>query len=226
MTAISNVSKLTVELVDKMGDDLRIVNAARVSFGNNKDKLEEKDEKLIDYLAKHRHMSPFEHCNMTVKISCPLYIRSQIHRHRTFSYNEISRRYTSKDLQFYCPPSDDIRVQAEKNRQASAEAMTPEMSAQMMVAIQHIHQTTFDTYNSLIDAGVCREQARGILPQNLMTEFYMTGNLRNWMHFCSLRMHEGAQKEARDIAQQCLDILEQSFPVSVAALKRHMDFEE
>jgi flavin-dependent thymidylate synthase len=97
--------------------------------------------------------------------------------------------------------------------------MTQEMSAAMMVAIQSIHQQTLDTYNRLLEQGVCREQARGILPQNLMTEFYMTGNLRNWMHFCDLRLHEGAQKEARDIANQCLDLLYFNFPEGARAIR-------
>lgn len=216
---IENVSELKVEFIDKMGNDLTIVNAARVSFGNTQEELTDKDKKLIKYLADHLHMSPFEHCMMSVKISCPLYIRSQIHRHRTFAYNEISRRYTSKNLQFYSPPNDDIRVQAKKNRQASADAMTPEMSASMDVAIQSIHQKTLDTYNLLLEQGVCREQARGILPQNLMTEFYMTGNLRNWMHFVNLRLHEGAQKEAQYIANQCLDLLLANFPVGAKAIR-------
>lgn len=211
-------SEITVDFIDKMGNDLTIVNAARVSFGGSKDELDEKDRKLVKYLADHEHMSPFEHCTMTVKIECPLFIRSQIHRHRTFSYNEISRRYTSKNLRFYCPPSDDIRTQAQKNRQASADAMTPQMSASMMVAIQRIHKTCFDTYKHLIEQGVCREQARGILPQNLMTEFYMTGNLRNWIHFIHLRTHEGAQKEAQYIAKQCLELLRKHFPVATDAL--------
>lgn len=215
---MKSTSKIIAEYVDHMGDDLTIVNAARVSFGNKKDLLDAKDEKLIKYLAKHKHMSPFEHVTCTMLIKCPLYIRSQIHRHRTFAYNEISRRYTSKDISFYVPPTDDIRVQAQKNKQASADAMTPEMSAAMMVAIQDIHTKCFDSYNRLIEAGVCREQARGILPQNMMTEFYMTGNLRNWVHFLILRKHEGAQKEVRVIADQIEKKLKELFPFATNAL--------
>lgn len=218
MTKAINTSEIKVEFIESMGNDLTAVNAARVSFGVAKQELEEKDKKLIKYLADHRHMSPFEHCILTVKITCPLFIRSQIHRHRTFAYNEISRRYTSRDMSFYCPPSDDIRIQAEKNRQASADAMTPEMSAVMNVAIQNVHNHCLETYERLLAQGVCREQARGILPQNLMTEFYMTGNLRNWMHFCSLRLHEGAQREAQYVAKQCLKLLGERFPESVKAL--------
>lgn len=213
------VSELTVDFVDKMGSDLTIVNAARVSFGGHKTELDEKDKKLIKYLADHKHMSPFEHCTLTVKIECPLYIRSQIHRHRTFSYNEISRRYTSQNLKFYTPPADDIRTQAKSNRQASDAAMDMKAALTMMVAIQRIHKDTFETYQMLLDAGVSREQARGILPQNLMTEFYMTGNLRNWMHFIDLRTHAGAQKEAQYVAEKCLKILLEHFPEGVKAIR-------
>ena len=95
---------IKVDYIEHMGSEETIVNAARVSFGNNNvTELSDKDKKLINYLAKHKHMSPFEHCILSVKITCPLYIRSQIHRHRTFSYNEISRRYTEKDMEFYLP---------------------------------------------------------------------------------------------------------------------------
>lgn len=225
--AFTNTSEIGVELIDSMGSDLTIVNAARVSFGNRKDILDKKDEKLIKYLSDHQHMSPFEHCTVTVYIACPLFIRSQIHRHRTFAYNEISRRYTDKNLQFYSPPSTDIRVQAEKNRQASADAMTPAMSANMEIAIQRIHAETFRTYRLLLEQGVCREQARGILPQNLMTEFYMTGNLRNWIHFIKLRTHEGAQKEAQYVAAKCLEILKKLYPVATDTLmNREMKFDD
>ena len=108
---------IKAEYMDHMGNDLTVVNSARVSFGSESQELSDKDKKLIKYLADHQHMSPFEHCQLSVRISCPLYIRSQIHRHRTFSYNEISRRYTSKDLEFYIP--ETLRKQSDDNRQAS-----------------------------------------------------------------------------------------------------------
>ena len=107
----------TVEYVEHMGSDLTIVNSARVSFGKHKETLDEKDEKLIKYLIKHRHTSPFEHCSVTFRFTVPLFVRSQHHRHRTWAYNEISRRYTSFDIQFYEPNS--FRSQHQSNRQAS-----------------------------------------------------------------------------------------------------------
>lgn len=206
------VHEVKAEYVDHMGDDLTIVNAARVSFGSHKDVLEDKDVKLVKYLAEHKHLSPFEHCVLGVRISCPLYIRSQIHRHRTFSYNEISRRYTSKDMEFFEPKV--VRAQAKKNRQASDGVLSNEAAVKMKVAVMAIHSQSFVTYNNLLSSGVSREQARGVLPQNLMTEFYMTGNLRNWCHFIELRTHEGAQEEVQDIARQVMHILMDKFPIA------------
>ena len=111
----------SVEYITHMGDDLTIVNAARVSFGAEKEELDEKDIKLINYLMQHNHTSPFEHCSITMRFVVPLFIRSQHHRHRTWAYNEISRRYTSVDMKFYSP--EKFRTQHKSNRQASNNEM-------------------------------------------------------------------------------------------------------
>lgn len=207
---------IDVKYIDHMGSDITVVNSARVSYGNTKEKVDEKDKKLIKYLADHKHMSPFEHCSMTILVRVPLYIRSQIHRHRTFSYNEISRRYTSKDLEFFVPKL--FRKQHKSNRQAS-EGDLGTMD-QMIVAkgVELCHRQCLETYNQLLDMGVCREQARGVLPQNLMTEFYMTGNLRNWVHFIKLRDHEGAQEEVRQVAEKVKLLLIEKFGYSAEVL--------
>ena len=207
---------IKVEYGKHMGDALDVVNAARVSFASSSDELTEKDKKLIKYLADHQHMSPFEHCTLKVKISCPLYIRSQIHRHRTFSYNEISRRYTSKDMEFYM--SDTLRKQSESNRQASFGALAEPEQEQVKVEIETLHKHCMDVYEGLLAMGVCREQARGVLPQNLMTEFMMTGNLRNWAHFVKLRSHEGAQVEVQIIAEQLTAIMIEKFGYAAEVL--------
>lgn len=210
------MNQIKVDYIQHMGSDITVANAARVSFGNTKTKLDDKDKKLIKYLAKHDHMSPFEHLSLTIKIECPLYIRSQIHRHRTFSYNEISRRYTSKDMEFFSP--EVLRKQSDSNRQASYGAVGgPEQSA-IKVEIEEFHEQALKLYNDLLVMGVCREQARGVLPQNLMTEFYMTGNLRNFVHFIKLRSHEGAQIEVQQIAQQVKDIILNKFGEAAQAL--------
>lgn len=205
---------IKVEYIGHMGSDITAVNAARVSFGNSKTTIDEKDKKLIKYLADHKHMSPFEHMTLTTKVSCPLYIRSQIHRHRTFSYNEISRRYTSKDMEFFIP--NNLRAQASNNRQASKGVLDDSKS--LIEEISKFHKSSMDFYNLLITKGVCREQARGVLCQDLMTEFYMTGNLRNWTHFVKLREHEGAQKEVQEIANMVKTILIDKFGYSAEVL--------
>lgn len=211
---------IKVSYVDHCGNDLTIVNAARVSFNKSSDTLEEKDKKLINYLAEHEHMSPFEHIFLTVIIQCPLYIRSQIHRHRTFAYNEISRRYTSENLEFYLPTIDDIRQQSKSNRQASDGFLETHVALDVQRTMIEHHEASLKLYNNLLDAGVCREQARGVLPQDLMTKFYMSGNLRNYAHFLELRSHTGAQKEVREVAAQLQAILEEKFPIALAALMR------
>ena len=203
------MNTLKVEYVDHMGTALTVVNAARVSFGNTKSELDEKDKKLIKYLADHQHMSPFEHCSLTVKITCPLYIRSQIHRHRTFSYNEVSRRYTEKNMEFYLP--DEYRKQHKSNRQASEGALAEEHQQALKVEVAEHHAQSLKLYEDMLAMGVCKEQARGVLPQDLVTEFYMTGNLRNWAHFVKLRDHEGAQYEVQLLAQQVREILISKF---------------
>lgn len=210
------MSQLKVSYVQHVGTDITVVNAARISFGGESQTLEDRDKKLIKYLADNEHMSPFEHNVLTVIVECPLYIRSQIHRHRTFSYNEVSRRYTSDNIEFYVP--DTVRRQAASNRQASEGELDP-ISANTAIAIMKVqHEQAMDAYNDMLALGVPREQARGILPQNLMTKFYMTGNLRNWAHFVRLRIDNHAQAEVQDIGKQVLAILEQKFPEATKAL--------
>ena len=211
-----------VDYVDHLGSDLTIVNAARVSFGVSKDALDSRDKKLIDYLISHKHTSTLEHNVITCKFVVPIFIRSQHHRHRTWSYNEISRRYTDIDLKFYEPKH--FRTQHKSNRQASnaEELVDPtvfryedggQLTASAIVR-QH-HAESLRLYNNLIDSGVCREQARGVLPQNLYTEYYGTCNLNNLMKFVSLRTHEGAQWEIQQVAKAVLKIAEDLWPYAI-----------
>jgi len=220
-----------VEYVQHMGSDLTIVNSARVSFGTSKDYVDERDKKLINYLVKHKHTSTLEHNLITMKFTVPLFIRSQHHRHRTWSYNEISRRYTSVDMEFYEPVS--YRTQHESNRQASKEQLiNPNMNdvnipttipVPMYLAsdaVRDHHVRSVKLYNNLLDKGVCREQARGVLPQNLYTQYYGTVNLNNLIKFISLRIHEGAQWEIQRVAEACLEIASDLFPEAVESFKR------
>ena len=218
-----------VEYVSHMGTDLSVVNAARVSFGSEKEEVDEKDIKLINYLMAHNHSSPFEHCTLTFKFTVPLFIRSQHHRHRTWAYNEISRRYTSVDIQFYEP--NEFRTQHKSNRQASNDdLMDPileynraglPVSAATSRMVQSHHEESVKLFNSMLKSGICREQARGVLPQNLYTQYFGTVNLHNLLKFISLRVHKGAQWEIQQVAKACLEVAKQHFPHSVESYIKH-----
>ena len=222
----------SVHYVDHMGSDLTIVNSARVSFGVNKSDLDGRDRKLINYLIRHKHTSTLEHNSVTFKFVVPLYVRSQHHRHRTWSYNEISRRYTDKDLRFYEP--DRFRTQHKSNRQASnaEELINPVMNGvdsgvlvphsihKASSVIREHHLRSLGLFNKLIEKGVCREQARGVLPQNLYTEYYGTVNLNNLLKFIDLRTHEGAQWEIQKVALACLEIAMELWPITVESYRK------
>jgi thymidylate synthase (FAD) len=220
-----------VDYVDHMGSDLTIVNSARVSFGVQKSSLDGRDKRLISYLVKHRHTSTFEHNVVTFKFTVPLFVRSQHHRHRTWSYNEISRRYTEKGLKFYTPNS--FRTQHESNRQASNADnlidpqlypteqynIVPSNSLRVSGFLKDYCINAVEYFNKMIKAGICREQARMILPQNLYTEYYATVNLNNLLKFIDLRTHEGAQWEIQKAAEACLEIATELWPVAVKSYR-------
>ena len=211
-----------VEYVQHMGEDITVVNSARVSFGKHKEIMDGRDKKLIRYLIRHKHTSTLEHCSITFRFVVPLFVRSQHHRHRTWSYNEISRRYTEKDISFYEPK--EFRTQHKSNRQASnqEELINPEMEFDKTTAYQLVrshHKRSLRLFDDLLEAGVCREQARGVLPQNLYTEYYGTVNLSNLLKFIGLRTHEGAQWEIQQTAIACLEIATELFPETVGAYR-------
>jgi len=212
-----------VSYVQHVGDDKMIVNAARVSFGgDNQGDLSPRDKKLIKYLVEHRHTSPFEHNSITFMFEVPMFVRAQHMRHRTWAYNEISRRYTEVDLKFYEPK--EFRTQHKSNRQASnaEELIDPEITwdkAQASVLVHNHHKASLRLFDDLIAGGVCREQARGVLPQNLYTRYYGTVNLSNLIKFIDLRIHEGAQWEIQKVAEACLDIATEIWPFSVGAYR-------
>ena len=219
-----------VDLIDHMGDDLTIVNSARVSFGVTKDKLDNRDKKLIKYLVKHRHTSTFEHNVVTFRFVVPMFVRSQHMRHRTWAYNEISRRYTDKDLQFYTPKT--FRTQHKTNRQASNldeinPVIVPDLAdyghgKKADAAIESHVRKSLVLFNTLMREGVCREQARMVLPQNLYTEYYGTVNLNNLLKFVSLRSHAGAQWEIQRVAEACLEIATTLWPEAVGAYRENV----
>jgi thymidylate synthase (FAD) len=214
--------------------DFLPVSAARASFGKE-DKTgedEKADIKLMKYLADHQHMTPFEYNHATFLIECPLFIRSQIMRHRTFTFNEISRRYTSEDIGFWKP--DKWRKQSKSNKQASTDeeidpVMFPDTGIRTTDAVANrewTHEMVWKDhckqhlcyYNTLLARGLCREQARAMLPQSLLTRFYMGGNLRNWVHFLRLRLDSHAQYEVRVVAERIAQKLRELWPVPMSVL--------
>jgi len=187
-----------IGLVNTMGSETTIVNAARVSFGKFVDEMSKSDIALLKYLIENRHTSPLEHVAFTFIVHCPLFVRSQWHRHRTWSYNEISRRYTEVDIEFYIP--EEIRGQSKDNRQASTDDFDAKIQENAKKVIKDQNELSLAAYEKLLAEGVCREQARGVLSQNLMTTFWATVDLANLIHFIELRDHEGAQWEIRQYA--------------------------
>ncbi len=204
-----------VGLVDQMGTETSIVNAARVSFGKIRTQMDKRDAALVKYLIANHHTSPLEHVVFTFLVHCPMFIRSQWHRHRTWSYNEISRRYTDVDIEFYVPPM--LREQAASDRQASREAVNLDQAACKELIRKH-HEEAFALYEDLLARGVCREQARGVLPQNMMTTFWATVDLNNLLKFIDLRDSEHAQWEIREYAIAIRKLIQPSFP-HVAEIK-------
>ena len=198
-----------IGLVDRLGTETSIVNAARVSFGKIRTEMDDRDAALVRYLIKNHHTSPLEHVVFTFLVHCPLFIRSQWHRHRTWSYNEISRRYTDVDIEFYTPP--ELREQAESDRQASRPAEHLDQAACKALIEEH-HKRSLDLYHKLLEQGVCREQARGVLPQDMMTTFWATVDLNNLLKFLELRDSDHAQWEIREYAKAIKKLIKPVIP--------------
>lgn len=206
----------SLELVRLSGSDLDVVNAARVSFGKFVTKLEERDIKLIDYLMKHNHSSPFEHNQLSFRVKAPIFVTRQWMRHRMNSYNEISYRYVEAPIEFYTPVY--WRHQDANNRQASHGAF---QDHDLAVQYRESIEQAVKTYQALLDGGVCREQARAILPVCLYTQFIFTCNLHALTHFLKLRLAAGAQQEIQAYAAGMLQLAEPYFPVSLQAWRKY-----
>ena len=211
-----------ISMLRHSGEEIDIVNAARVSFGKIRDEMNEKDEKLLNFLIKEKHFGPLEHISLTFLVHCPLFVRSQWMRHRSMSYNEISRRYTEVDIELYTPKK--FRMQSTDNKQSSDDnVLLEEKSSKLLQKIIDDSQKyILNAYDLLLKAGICREQARGILPQNMMTTFYATVNLRNLLHFLALRMDKHAQFEIRQYANAIHDMLKEIYPNVISAFDRGM----
>lgn len=210
--------------IDHMGSDLSVVNAARVSFGKKADwkhpsigqesGLSDRDTKLVYYLAKHKHMSPFGHAFATFHVKAPVFVARQLVKHKFLRWNEISRRYVDDEPEFYMP--DVWRGRAEDKKQGSdgvVDAIRPSFIRNMMESSQ-------EDYQYLIDKGVCPEQARMILPQSMMTEWYWSGSLDAFSDMCLLRCASDTQEETQYVASKISLKMHELFPVSWMALAK------
>lgn len=198
-----------IGLLDHMGNESTITNAARVSFGKLKTEFDDKDEILLKYLIENKHMTPLEHVKFTFSVHCPLYVRSQWMRHRASSYNEISRRYTEFEMEIYTPKN--YRKQSDNNKQASIDELV-EQNDDAFVLTKYINEECLEVYYKLLKLGVCKEQARGVLPQNMMTTFWWTVDLRNLINFLVLRDDSHAQKEIQEYAKAIKVLIEPHIP--------------
>jgi len=206
-----------------MGNDLTVCNAARVSFGKEtewdyeesdaysfKQHLKTKDRKLIQYLAKHKHISPFGHCFASFHIKAPVFVARQLVKHKFLRWNEISRRYVDSEPEFYVP--DKYRGRSLDKKQGSAGKVT--------VSDNGFNEIALTEYEYLLDLGVCPEQARMVLPQSMMTEWYWSGSLDAFADMCKLRCASDTQAETQEVANKISIQMHKLFPVSWMALAK------
>lgn len=213
---------IEVTYINHMGDDLTVVNAARVSFGKKSDYmprvhmgepkvLQFKDDKLIKYLAKHKHISPFGHCFASFHVKAPVFVARQLVKHKFLRWNEISRRYVDSEPEFYVPPVWRGRS-ADKKQGSEGEVKTN-------ANVEYHNNVMLQLYKQQLDEGVSPEQARMNLPQSMMTEWYWSGSLDAFVDMCNLRCTDDTQRESRIVADAIDEEMERLFPVSWSALR-------
>jgi thymidylate synthase (FAD) len=210
--------------VDHMGTDLSVANAARVSFGKRSEmdtsdvwgppKLKDKDAKLIRYLAKHKHISPFGHCFASFHVKAPVFVARQLVKHKFLRWNEISRRYVDHEPEFYQPT--EWRGRSVDAKQGSEGVTYPDPDI-----INFYNHTTLRSYNELLEHGVCPEQARMVLPQSMVTEWYWSGSLDAFADMCNLRCKPDTQYETQVVAGHIDTEMAKLFPVSWKALREN-----
>jgi thymidylate synthase (FAD) len=205
-----------VELLETMGSDLTVVNAARVSFNKEVSEMTARDEKLVKYLADHHHVTPFFHPQIRLRLKMPIFVAREWYRHQIgFARNEVSRRYVDSPPEMYVPSI--MRARDSNLKQGSkAEAVQENKIAVAMV--EDINSRAEETYQDLLRMGVAPEVARTVLPQGMYTEFIETGSLAAYARLCGLRCDPAAQREIRDYADAVSQLLQTRFPVSWAAL--------
>jgi len=197
---------MKVDFIDKMGSDLSVVNAARVSFAKVKKDLDAKDDKLIKYLAHWGHWSPFAHATMSFRIKAPIFVARQLVKHQVgLSWNEVSRRYVDDQPEFYM--IDEWRSRPDKSiKQGSGDRV-------IKYDINHAVNIAKETYNDMLEEGIAPEMARMILPQNMMTEWIWSGSVYAFSRVCNLRTKSNAQKETGSVAEQMANIMREHFPL-------------
>jgi len=217
---------IEVTYVDHMGDDLSVVNAARVSFGKKSDYmprvhmgepkvLQHKDDKLIKYLAKHKHYSPFNHTFVTFHVKAPIFVARQLQKHEYTIWNEISRRYVDEEPEFYQP--EEWRGRSADKKQGS------DGTVKSNANVPYFNDTMLGVYTQLLDEGVAPEQARMVLPQSMMTEWYWSGTMKAMHKMCSLRCKPDTQLETQIVANHIDEEMAKLFPVSWEALRAYED---
>jgi len=207
-----------VELQEVFGDDLLVVNAARVSFSKESHDLSEKDEKLINYLAKHNHISPFFHPQIRFRIKMPIFVAREWYRHQIgFARNEVSRRYVDDIPECWIPRSEDLRERDAKVKQGSKDTIV-QNADEIHDIIERHTQNSVNMYTYLLGQGIAPEVARCVLPQSMMTEFIETGSLAAYARLFKLRSDPSAQKEIRIYAEKIGEFLSKCFPISWKAL--------
>lgn len=190
-----------VALLDSMGNDLTVVNSARVSFGKRHPEMEEGDAQLINYLLSHRHGTPFESILFQLHVKCPIFVMREWIRHRVSSFNEYSMRYTEAPEEWYYPELDAIRVQVGKPGHYTYEPAETGLAERTQRRISATCYAAFQAYKEMLDAGIAKELARVVLPVAMYTEFYWTINARSLMNFLNLRNALTAQREIREYAE-------------------------
>ena len=207
-----------VELVDSYGSDLTVVNAARVSFGKETADFGEREEKLITYLAKNRHSSPFRQCCMTFRMKMPIFVMRQFVRHRIgVEINEASGRYMELPSDWYTP-SPEFRAQSANNKQGSDGVLAEDLQKRFLNYYREFHKAAFALYKEYLAAGMAKEQARMVLPLSVYTEIFVTMSLEAMAHFCHLRKDPHAQWEIRQYANAIESFAIERYPISFAAL--------
>lgn len=211
------MADIKVELVDVMGDDLRVANVARVSFNRWKEEFDQKDASLINYLAAHEHTSPFRHTAITVRCSAPVFLARQLGKHQVgLSWNEVSRRYVDADIEFFIPSS--WRSRPDNGIKQGSGGIVEDSEMFKSIYADYLKHS-IATYHNMIDCNVAPEMARMVLPQSMMVDWVWTGSLTAFFHIYRLRNGEGSQEEAKQFAKLLEGVVQPIFPHCWKALK-------